>query len=173
MLNFYVVFINSGRRGERAVLLLPGLVSLSVFPSWQIPVLAGSGASNLPLLPVCYSSWKSDLAGGKNQNKPRKTRAKLGCIACNTKAAHQAALLPGIPGFPHSSRSPIPSPARSSPAERCAGLCPAFAKALCEFILISFNPLSALSPFPVCPSLLPFVWRNGSGREQREGQLRP
>lgn len=53
MLNFCVVFLNPGRRGERAVLLLPGLVSLSVFPSWQIPVLAHSGASDLLLLLAC------------------------------------------------------------------------------------------------------------------------
>lgn len=103
MLNFSVVFINPGGRGERAVLLLPGLVSLSVFPSWQIPVRVREP----PIcccLPVCYSSWKSDLVGGNNQNKPYKTRAKLGCDACSAKAAHQAAVLPGIPGFPRSSR---------------------------------------------------------------------
>lgn len=112
--------------------------------------------------PVCYSSWKSDLAGGNNQNKPHKTRAKLGWDACNAKPCFQASL--AFLEQPAPIPSPAGSPHPSSPAGRCAGLCPAFARALWGFILISFIPLISVSPLRVCPSLLPFVWRNGLGK---------
>lgn len=104
------------------------------------------------------------------KNQPHKIRTKLGCNACDAEAVPRASLLPGIHGFPQGSRSPTPSasgsPSPSSAADRRAGLCRAFAKAVWVYFGLVhpfgfFVSLLCLS-FPPALCMEGWIWERGS-----------